>query len=382
VNQQKMRVKNESLEVPLDRNHIPALDGLRGYAVLLVLFCHTDAGWMPGGFIGVDVFFVLSGFLITRILVNEFSKLNRISFPRFYMRRLLRLAPALLLLCLIYLIFVGVSVALHISPIENPWRLAFREILVSLFYVANWYRAFEYYPSMYLLSHSWSLAIEEQFYIVWPIFLYFMLRKISCRMVQCIVVGVIIVSIWFYRDQMLYLGYSINRIYHGFDTRLDALLVGCFLALFVSSQIGRFMLVKSVVKKFLSVACPLSLVLLIVMSVLIKPYTWQYYTWGLIAIELITAIAVLASVCGSLGAGKWLMENDLLVWIGKISYGLYLWHYPVFRVMLDSGVRQDYVVVFGTLLSIAIAGASYYLVEKRFLMLKDSYSSLSPQDHK
>ena len=158
-------------QASFELGHRRALDGLRGVAVLAVLGFHGGVPFMRGGFLGVDVFFVLSGFLITSLLYEEWRRTGAIRLRAFYMRRVLRLLPALILLLL----------ALTIYAIWLPWpdqRARLRaEIAFTLLYVANWALAFRLVPDLGFLAHAWSLAIEEQFYLVWPLALLLLLRS-------------------------------------------------------------------------------------------------------------------------------------------------------------------------------------------------------------
>ena len=151
-------------------SYVPALDGLRGLAVLLVVLFHAAAPPFQGGFVGVDMFFVLSGYLITNLLLQEYQQQGRIDFGRFYLRRFLRLMPALL--------FMTATFALVASwQLEGePLRQALGEIPWAVSYLANWARAWDLIPMFYLV-HTWSLAIEEQFYLLWPVVLLWTARK-------------------------------------------------------------------------------------------------------------------------------------------------------------------------------------------------------------
>ncbi|MFW9929612.1 MAG: acyltransferase family protein, partial [Candidatus Thorarchaeota archaeon] len=154
--------------------YVPQLDGMRGIAVLAVIAFHAGISFMPGGFIGVDIFFVLSGFLITSLLIREYDKYKDINFKHFYIRRALRLLPALILLLILFSV---------LSVFFLQWTQAksnLEDALIVLFYVANWARAFHIHGAGWL-GHAWSLSIEEQFYILWPITLIFLLKRIHSR---------------------------------------------------------------------------------------------------------------------------------------------------------------------------------------------------------
>ena len=211
--------------------HRPGLDGLRGLAILLVIFVH--AGLLPTtfGFIGVDLFFVLSGFLITCLLIEEWDQTGRISLKNFYIRRGLRLLPALLA---VLSVFVTVS-AFTRNPRE--FHLDVKEALAALFYYTNWANIFDLIRSDYI-GHMWSLSIEEQFYILWPAILLSLLRFASRKsLLQFILLGATIS--WLTRV-LLFLGTTAGRerFFFGLDTRADSLLLGC--AVGVALTIGVF----------------------------------------------------------------------------------------------------------------------------------------------
>jgi peptidoglycan/LPS O-acetylase OafA/YrhL len=198
----------------------PALDGLRACAVLPVLMFHGGAPGFGWGWVGVDLFFVLSGYLITRILLHEQAATGRIDLLGFYRRRALRLLPALALLCVAFLAYAAV--------IGIAWHGA-REVFVVAFYVGNWTRAFGIGLPQYL-GHTWSLAIEEQFYMLWPLLMIALAAsarvKAALRLVCAMLVAVIC-----WRILLHVSGAHPDRLYNGTDTRADALLIGAALAL-------------------------------------------------------------------------------------------------------------------------------------------------------
>ena len=195
----------------------PALDGVRAIAVLLVMLGHL--GLVSAGGLGVDIFFVLSGYLITAILVSEFSTTGGISLKKFYARRALRILPAVILLLAVLNILVEAT-----QTSEQAHTFQWNS-LGALFYIANWLRAFG--RGIGILGHLWSLSIEEQFYLLWPIALAFLLSRKLKRSQILIVIGFAVVLVNLDRIY-LYRGIeSFNRIYNGLDTRADALLVGC-----------------------------------------------------------------------------------------------------------------------------------------------------------
>ncbi len=195
----------------------PSLDGMRAVAVTCVVAFHATH-WLPGGWAGVDVFFVLSGFLITSLLAQEIEASGSIDLGSFYLRRALRLVPALTVMLLASL---AVAVLLPSRTLEDV-----RAIGLAGTYLMNWNRAFALFPQAWL-GHTWSLAMEEQFYLLWPAILLLIRARRPVTLISALVV---LVTVW--RLVLVLSGAPAERTYNGFDTHADGLLIGSALALF------------------------------------------------------------------------------------------------------------------------------------------------------
>jgi peptidoglycan/LPS O-acetylase OafA/YrhL len=346
----------------------PALDGLRGVAILGVMIYHANVPYRPylsGGFIGVDIFFVLSGFLITSLLIEEFDSTGRIQLKNFYARRALRLLPALIVLLIVFCI-----ASLALLPSDRA-RSNLIDAAIALFYVSNWARAFAIHPPDYI-GHTWSLAIEEQFYILWPLLLLTLLRITRNRKFIAHVACGIAITAQIWRIFLSVNGASIERIYNGLDTRADALMIGCTLGIALASGLIQPQKINAL--KWLT---PLTLIALGAFAWLSHWNDFAMAYYGFIVVAVLAAILVLDLMTASSVWLKNLLSQRWLVWIGSISYGVYLWHYVVDRVMSEMGFRGATVLTFGTLITFAIASASYYAIEKPILRLKKRFSRSS-----
>lgn len=334
--------------------YLPALDGLRGIAVLLVLFIHAQFAPFPGGFLGVDLFFVLSGYLITTGLLHEYAKTQQINLRAFYMRRVLRLLPALLVT-----LVLAVLMELHRGNLSSDEIT--RNVLLALFYVANWARALAD-VSLSKLDHTWSLSIEEQFYLLWPLALGWLLKRCApARILQGL--AFLIVCLMFYRA-WLYWPNHFARTYYGFDTRADAMLSGCWLAGWLFWQ-------RDQRSPLWRCAVP---VWLIIFAGLIggTRYGQAVYPLGLYTLVAAGTALLLAEII--LYPIGWLaraLSIEPLRYVGKISYGLYLYHFVLFSttpppIAHPNPVRQalDFAATF------ALAALSYHLIETPCLRLK------------
>ncbi|HKO97631.1 MAG TPA: acyltransferase [Pyrinomonadaceae bacterium] len=344
--------------------HVPELDGLRGIAILSVLIHHQlTPFFLQAGFLGVDLFFVLSGFLITGLLLAEFDKTDTISLKKFYMRRLLRLGPALT----VYLIACLV-VAHNTKAIDLTRQL--KLVLLALAYATNWRMAFGWDTALDPTAIIWSLSIEEQFYLVWPLLvLVAMVLRIRRRYIAS-AIGLGIIAVVLHRYVMLRGGADFTRLYYGTDTRADALLIGCLTALLPVSKLG------GKLKSTLNVLGILSLVGLIY-SMMTLEFTDRFlYQGGFALVALLCACLVLVSAYDPPRILAIVFGWAPLRWLGRISYGLYLWHWLVVRntSFYTLGKWEPWARL---ALALTVASASYYFLEQPFNKLKRHFAGAS-----
>lgn len=349
---------------------VPALNGLRGIAVSAVVIFHASEAALPGGFLGVDLFFVLSGFLITWLLATEYDQRGRISYVNFYARRLLRLAPALLALLAVFVTasFVLRSrVSLFVSDVQDAG--------IALMYLSNWAVAFDLHAPNYI-RHTWSLSIEEQFYMLWPVSLAAGLRASKSRIAlagACLALTVAVAS---YRALLMANGVSAQRLYNGLDTRADALLVGATLVLLLRAASPQRVTRIAGSKQFAAVVI---LAAALLGSALATAYSSDpaLYRWKLLAVEVLAAVLVTDAVISARSPVKRLLEFAPLVWVGTVSYGLYLWHYPIFRLLRDADFHGWALFAAGTAASLVVTALSYYVMERPILKLKKRFERVA-----
>lgn len=325
--------------------HRPGLDGLRGIAVLLVLLDHGHVGPFDhgGGRAGVTLFFALSGFLITALLVEEHRRCGRVDLRAFYMRRVVRLLPAL--------------VALVVFAVAVGW-VTLRQAVLAMSYVGNWHQAEG--GDMGLLSHSWSLAIEEQFYVLFPAAFILLVRwPRACLWT----LGALALGSAVLRAQMWSVGFSGTRLYHGSDTRADAILLGCALGFWYATGRGwRLPRWAGVVGAVGLSAVALSAFL-------------DFFYFGA-ALAAVSSVAVIAAVVQVTSAPRPL-EWSPLRRLGRLSYGLYLWHVPIFW-WIEAEQRaplHGWSAALAFAMSVLAAEASMRLVEAPALTLKRRWTA-------
>jgi len=347
--------------------HMPGLDGIRGIAVLLVIAYHFGLGFLPGGFLGVDLFFVLSGFLITSLLLREHGASHRIGLVRFWLRRARRLLPALFVLLLVIAVWAGTT-----SPFDrNTLR---GDILASLAYVANWrfilvgQSYFAQFGTPSPMRHLWSLAIEEQFYILWPLLVFAALSAIATgrRWVVRLVLALLATAILLSAVLMaaMYNEADPSAAYFGTLTRAHEILIGAAAAALVFARPG---LSRLVAGRSSLLAGALTVVVVII-AALLHDTDSGYYFGGSVIFSLIAAclISVVVLAASSGQPGSRLLGMRPLVAIGAVSYGAYLWHWPMVVWLTPETTGQDglglgLIRLAGTA---AATIASFYLVEQ------------------
>ena len=345
----------------------PGLDGLRAVAILGVLFYHAGWEWMPGGFLGVDVFFVLSGFLITSIILEEYDRTGRINFKQFYLRRARRLLPALFLM----LAVVGL---LALIVYRDAARSFASDAVSALLYTTNWWYIiaeqsyFEYTGRPALLKHLWSLAVEEQFYLIWPAIAFILMRRGGRRAVRWVAIVLAVLSTaW-----MTYLAIrnqfpeynDPSRIYFGTDAHAMGLLVGAGLATFWRP--AHLSPTVSASARWIITGTGIAALLVTVWFFgFVGEFTPWLYRGGFLGLSVVVAILIATATHPASRFGEWLGRQPMR-YIGQRSYGLYLWHWPIFmftRPLLDvpfDGL-PNIVLRFG--LTFAAAELSYRFVE-------------------
>jgi len=333
--------------------YTPSLDGLRAIAVTSVVIYHAYPSVCPGGWAGVDVFFVLSGFLISTILLQEFDRSGRLGFKNFYIRRALRLLPAFACLLLVSLLF---SLMIRRHRIEN-----LENILLSASYLMNWNRAFAWLPGEGgYLAHTWSLAMEEQFYLIWPVAL---LLLVKVRRLAPIIIAGLVVLVLAWRLHLVHAEANAERTSNGFDVHSDTLLIGCAVA---------FMAIGPTARNFARnfAILPVAPMLLVLAKLQIQSALTQGI--GLTFVGLCSAWIMIAAMED--GLLQRILSVRPLVYTGRISYGWYLWHYPFLVWGGHLFTHANTLALVTPLLvgaSYLMAALSYHVIERPFLRLKD-----------
>ncbi|MEC2862201.1 acetyltransferase [Bacillus thuringiensis serovar kyushuensis] len=344
--------------------YMAGLDSLRGLAILGVILYHINFNWMPGGFLGVTVFFVLSGYLITDILAMEWKRNKRINLKKFWLSRARRLIPGMLVMLVITLAWITVF---HSSLLEKMRG----DSLAALFYVSNWwyiYHKLSYFDNFNQLSplnHFWSLAVEEQFYVVWPFIislgLYYI--KKQSRMILLIYLGAVASAL---AMAILYEpGADPSRIYYGTDTRAFSLLIGAVLALvWPSNRLANKIIPKA--RFILDVVGGIALIIILVMFWKTNQYDPFLYKGGMVLLSIATALLV-ANLAHPASRIAQFLRFRPLRWIGIRSYGIYLWHYPILTLTTPKVNAEDFSLIRAILqflLIILIAQISWKFIEK------------------
>ncbi len=346
------------------RHHVPALDGLRAVAVAAVMAYHLNLAGSRGGYLGVDVFFVLSGFLITSLLVDEQARTTRINLLGFWARRARRLFPALFLLLGALSLYVALG-----GPGINVGT--FRgDALATLFYVANWHLIavhssyFAQFSAPSPLEHAWSLGIEEQFYIVWPLLLLAFAKAGGQRRRAVAMASTAVLAVASAIDMAVMAcgATNVSRAYYGTDARAFELMVGALLAFILSGarratpdQARRAGRAGMVAAAAVAVGC----------VTLGGPPRWMF-DGGFLAFDVLVAVVIVSIAWAGHGVVNTVLSTRPLRWVGRISYGLYLWHWPVIVVLSaqSTGLRPWLVDVVRVALTFTLATVSYYVVEQ------------------
>lgn len=363
--------------------HVVGLDGIRGVAVLLVFISHFHWILSPdpfltkvtpwhfinrtfeAGFMGVDIFFVLSGFLITSLLMKDRSTNQKNLFRRFYRRRALRLLPALYALLL---------ADFFVSRWENfPGDIQWRTTWHAILFLNNWNIVNNFGEAQNDLGHLWSLGIEEQFYLIWPLTIWLLakLKIPSKMMIPLILFASLVVMV--HRTSLWNDGTSWIILYIRTDTRLDSLLIGAMFAYAYRHY--------QVPSKILNSVATLSFLGLVYIKYVLdkSPFIFEM-GWTIIA--LLAGFIILSVVEGVFFVQKVFTWRPLTI-IGKVSYGLYLWHMPIFLLFgrhVTSGSRPLRLLI-GIILAFVITSLSWFFIEKPFLNLKDPRHGNVPAIH-
>jgi peptidoglycan/LPS O-acetylase OafA/YrhL len=351
---------------PVSLGYVPGLDGLRAFAVTAVLLYHDDLTWIPGGFLGVEVFFVISGYLITSLLLAEWRNTGGISLRAFYLRRARRLLPALFAVLAVASLFALLFLPDDVAKLRG-------DVVAALTYSTNWYQIFhnqsyfEFVGRPSLFEHLWSLAVEEQFYVVWPVLFTGLLKlwgRDRRKLLGAILGGALLSSILM---AVLYkpLPADPTRVYIGTDTRAAGLLIGAALALVwapwrLSKRVppgGRYVL---------DALGAIGVVVLALFMIHVHDFSSGLYRGGFLVVSIATAIVIAVAVHPAADFGK-VFGIPPLRWIGMRSYGLYLWHWPVYMVTrphLDIDLTGYPLLFLRLAITTALAEVSYRYVEQ------------------
>ncbi len=342
---------------------LPGLDGLRAIAVVAVIVYHLDTSWLPGGYLGVDIFFVISGYLITALLLSEHQRSGGVALRRFWARRARRLLPAMGALLLGVTLLAAVFARGALGQMQG-------DVPASIFYVLNWNLVFSHdsYMASFgrppLLMHLWSLSVEEQFYLLWPPALLLLRRRLSRSQTAALALGGALAS-GALMAVLFTPGTNPSGVYFATPTHAEGLLLGCALAAAIPPW-RMSATVTPLARRVLERSGMAALVVMLAGLASFGFYSTFTYRGGMMLVDVATAvvIATVAHPASRLGAA---LGRQPLRWLGLRSYSLYLWHWPIFA-MTRPGVDLPWPTFPDLLLRLALtvgaAELSYRYVEQ------------------
>lgn len=345
---------------PVDSHtsYVPAIDGLRTVAVLGVLIYHFNPAWLPGGYLGVGMFFTLSGYLITANLMRSYRRGKGLGLPTFWLRRFRRLVPAVVLMLVTVLLL---TIFFDLPKLGENARFS----LSSLFYVNNWHviaegqSYFDRFAGHAPLDHMWSLSVEEQFYLFWPLVLFVLLKLTGGKRAPLVVSTLVLAAASFGWMAFLFnTGSDATRVYEGTDTRAGGILLGAALAIALTNAQGyrippRLLTIPAALLGVLGIAA---------LFWLLPDYSPHLYNWGLLALSAASVAVITAALDKRTLTSKFFGLTPLR-WIGERSYGIYLWHLPAIVFIPEWENLPWAHPALVTAVAVALAHISWTLVE-------------------
>lgn len=359
------RAEDYPLGKLLRGSHLPALDGLRMVAVLTVILNHVGYAAVPAD-LGVSIFFVLSGFLITWLLLKERERTGTVSLKTFYLRRLFRLLPA-------YYVFLAIVMANYFGRSHGDIHPRTDIILPSLLYYANYFNAFHNHPPT-PISHTWSLAVEEQFYLFWPLAFSFFIARGRPAVLRFLLISIALVAAWrSFLFCVMHVGTA--YVYNAFDTRFDNLAVGCLAAMLVQSP-----RVLDLAERISRRSIYPVLTILLIAASRMMPESYHYAVGFTVEATLIAVAILQIMQLASRPGWRWL-SHPVSAYVGSISYPMYLYHGLCASLSLrlfPDRILPRFPLVVG--LAIVLGTISFYVVEKPFLRLRRRFTEGRPAE--